>query len=63
LNEEDIQQIVMQPMQKAIVLVALAQRWPEQKKKLLELAGRLNYDIVAPRYFLDRAIAAENASL
>jgi tetratricopeptide (TPR) repeat protein len=60
LTEVDIQQFTTTTNQKAIILVALAQKFPEQKQQLLALAKKLNFALDFPHHFIERAIEAEH---
>jgi len=53
----DVQQVQLEPSEKAVLLIALAQSQPPEKRaELLSLAERLNYNLGANHWFRDRAI-------
>jgi hypothetical protein len=52
------EKLTLEPVLKAIVLIALAQACPDQKASLLALAGKLNYRRDFPNHFLNRQLTA-----
>ena len=50
--------VMIDPSNKTILLLALAQQSPSERAELLKLAKKLNFERTAPYYFLQRTIAA-----
>jgi len=54
-----VQEVKIEPQNKVVLLLALAQQQPpERRSDLLVLAERLNYDLSPSHYFNARAITA-----
>jgi tetratricopeptide (TPR) repeat protein len=54
---DDIYDLSMQPKQKAILLLTLAQESPQLKTQCVDLAEKLNYSLSFPYYLLQKEIA------
>jgi hypothetical protein len=58
----DVQELQLEPIEKTILLLAIAMQQPsDERSELLSLAERLNYSLAAPHYFRERAIASLRA--
>ena len=53
---EEVEDIVSDPVSKAVVLVTLARDQKQIRSQLLELATKLNFDLEFPHYLLNREI-------
>ncbi|MFW6124885.1 MAG: tetratricopeptide repeat protein, partial [Pirellulales bacterium] len=58
LDLGQVDRLTLDPQTKAGVLCAMAANCPPKRKELLARARKLNFDVLPPRRFLDRAIAA-----